>query len=1828
MLATLEAGGHVDQLLVLGELSNFLSYANEESLLGFPAWSYLKVLMHMIQHPRVKYASVKKRRNEKCGNGMSCIDPELPFYKMLSSIYKNRPQRQEVQQPVGGGQVAGGDDQAELSPITCPGLPAHVDPRPHELDPKPTMREPDVDLISEDMAANKAITAASCVNTILDILPHGASFFMSNSSQLEILQRKLEDIEYIDLAERILLIYEKLVKEIPVTVVKSGSLISMFKYVDFFPLDVQIGTLTAIMMAVKRIERGESVRNFLIPLFPFVSQAMRNGNKKIVQLACGIWKSIISTAVRASYKNESHSSEVIGSMVRSVVACDAVRDMCTLVFRAPGKLSRENVDQCLYCLAIVSNESNEVLSQIILMDVLPSVRRWLDHSNESMLLRLVDLGLGMLGSYHTIEPLITDCNQLYQRADYYSGCTVHLQLIAETYPIQTLVDIYDNTVSQQLRNRVLLLVLRLLEMAGEVPICVDYIITDLPVIKLVDAVCYTLRYQSQDEHSEVAVHIITCLLRLLEHTSIGDTMRRYGVSSLLTALNKPKLQHELKYILDSLPPPPKPIVAKSGFELITEIKGNNAALTLHELSQYGMLNMDYAKLLSPNSLSSLLGTVIRDSGKFVSPLVDTEGIQALWHAFGSVLESQPEFKPQVVKADGSDDEGTSASASPARSGALSDAMQVDPPDNGSSTSSSEAFAMFDTCTLSSSSVHTANSACDDGINPSRSTTRARGHHSGASSSSKPRTSSGKQLLISAAPGSQMTLVSELPDFSRRPEEQSSSTVGIDLQSVGNGHPEVDMAMDIVEDEHTQSGYINDGPQQVPYAASSLNVAADASFETGSDGIIAPMQDSQSVSATLSPTVSLRIGPSETPLDTTLEDSIDAHTQGIGEGVLAMLREEVMRAEESRSSLDLLCNPCDDRLVTSARTRANTTTSSKARSRRSESRPRKHLDDRARRQAEQNRKQLDEQTQLRNRLRGALGFITQYARSAVLPFPLNNVSRDVKLKMKCIDIDEENVNPPTLSILTSPLVSVSKIEKFVLTQLNSRVQEPPQDASTTPKKKAKMALNGQGELDGNYVSVQLYYKGHALGPTLSLYHALIMLRDGSESGNIWEETNVLTYTTIKRSGGPSWSRLLSGRHTPLMAALCEDRHSPFGLFLGISSYVNGWGKTVVSKMLKVLKERLPTIDGNEDAAEVREMLADVMQVQSPPSAESPFASFEDTHQIIRGRVIATDDPEDSSSQISDAGGDSEMEYFVQCVIDALERMDNIINGKVSDDVLVTTRLTTGGQSDLTEDSRHHLQMMVVIYTLLTELSIFTGGTEIRVPFSKRLTLRLLNMLGNVGESLCYQTPAWFIELVLICPRMFSFESRRVLFDVIAAGPLRLLSQFQNRLCAIVDSGNAGSKYYEGHTMDTLDEILRQRVATLKSIKASSLHDIEATLQLPKLKASCSRSDIVRDAAIVMDQMARTVSELDTVPRIEVEFHDEVGVGSGPTQEFYTLVIESIVKGDALGCCPVEELNGFVYPTVHYPTGDWIDDFDLSVFKRASKLTVAMDSTDDRAMFEDPMANDTYTTRVFRVFKLLGQMCASALLDHKMLELRMHPLFWKLCQDPYAAKNCSLYALNAVDPVLARSLKNLLSCDDVAAADLYFTFEGVPLVEGGETLLVTNDNVVDYVRGVIRMRLYDGIRLPVWSFRMGFATVAPLESLSLFTPMELSMELFSTSKQDVFWTPEHLQMHIVPDHGYDVSSHAYQLLIMVLSEFTEVERRQFLRFCTGSPVLPKQGFAGLKPVMRVVKKGDNVDELPSVMTCSNYLKLPNYENVAQLRTKLLQAIGEGQGSFHLS
>lgn len=81
--------------------------------------------------------------------------------------------------------------------------------------------------------------------------------------------------------------------------------------------------------------------------------------------------------------------------------------------------------------------------------------------------------------------------------------------------------------------------------------------------------------------------------------------------------------------------------------------------------------------------------------------------------------------------------------------------------------------------------------------------------------------------------------------------------------------------------------------------------------------------------------------------------------------------------------------------------------------------------------------------------------------------------------------------------------------------------------------------------------------------------------------------------------------------------------------------------------------------------------------------------------------------------------------------------------------------------------------------------------------------------------------------------------------------------------------------------------------------------------------------------------------------------------------------------------------------------------------------------------------------------------------------------------------------------------------------------------------------------------------------------------------------------------------------------------------------FIQFLTGSPRLPIGGFGALEPRLTVVLKKPETQVkytsdqiLPSVMTCQNYLKLPEYSTYEILKAKFDTAVSEGCKHFGMA
>lgn len=236
----------------------------------------------------------------------------------------------------------------------------------------------------------------------------------------------------------------------------------------------------------------------------------------------------------------------------------------------------------------------------------------------------------------------------------------------------------------------------------------------------------------------------------------------------------------------------------------------------------------------------------------------------------------------------------------------------------------------------------------------------------------------------------------------------------------------------------------------------------------------------------------------------------------------------------------------------------------------------------------------------------------------------------------------------------------------------------------------------------------------------------------------------------------------------------------------------------------------------------------------------------------------------------------------------------------------------------------------------------------------------------------------------------------------------------------------------------------------------------------------------------------------------------------------------------------------------------------------------------------------------------------------------------CHQPNQATN------NISDDIFGNISPEVLTLDGCPIEDLNldFTLPGyssIELKKGGKYIQTKLDNLDQYVKLLRHWTLSEGVRRQMEAFKAGFESIVPLHHLRIFYPEELDALFCGTGYQP--WDVRMLMDSCKTDHGFTHESIQIKYLFEILSSFKAEEQRRFLQFITGSPRLPYGGLKSLSPPLTIVRKtlepGQNPDHfLPSVMTCVNYLKLPEYSSSEIMREKLKISGEEGGNSFHLS
>jgi ubiquitin-protein ligase E3 B len=245
----------------------------------------------------------------------------------------------------------------------------------------------------------------------------------------------------------------------------------------------------------------------------------------------------------------------------------------------------------------------------------------------------------------------------------------------------------------------------------------------------------------------------------------------------------------------------------------------------------------------------------------------------------------------------------------------------------------------------------------------------------------------------------------------------------------------------------------------------------------------------------------------------------------------------------------------------------------------------------------------------------------------------------------------------------------------------------------------------------------------------------------------------------------------------------------------------------------------------------------------------------------------------------------------------------------------------------------------------------------------------------------------------------------------------------------------------------------------------------------------------------------------------------------------------------------------------------------------------------------------------MFEFVGRMIGKAVYEGIVVDVPFAQFFLSqvINQHSHTGAYSCIDELPSLDPELYKNLTFVKHYDcDVSELELTFTCdEDVlgrvvthELVPGGKVIQVTSDNRIEYIHKMAHFRMKTQIQHQVDAFRKGFRTIINPDWLSLFsTPEVQRLVSGDTNKIDLKDLRKNTQYYGGFHDKHRVISWLWEILE---KDFTENERRLFLKFVTSCSSPPLLGFVNLEPPfsIRCVEVGEDEDTGDTVGKCTIY------------------------------
>jgi len=259
----------------------------------------------------------------------------------------------------------------------------------------------------------------------------------------------------------------------------------------------------------------------------------------------------------------------------------------------------------------------------------------------------------------------------------------------------------------------------------------------------------------------------------------------------------------------------------------------------------------------------------------------------------------------------------------------------------------------------------------------------------------------------------------------------------------------------------------------------------------------------------------------------------------------------------------------------------------------------------------------------------------------------------------------------------------------------------------------------------------------------------------------------------------------------------------------------------------------------------------------------------------------------------------------------------------------------------------------------------------------------------------------------------------------------------------------------------------------------------------------------------------------------------------------------------------------------------------------------------------------------LYKLFGRVLGSAFYHGLNVQVNFPNAFYSMLLN----NELGFEDLASVSPDVYRNLKRLLDYAGGDEEDVFFlafeytTPDGkttVELKEGGSDIPVTKENKKEFVdlyaKAVLHTPMMDVVNKGFQEVCHGSIALPFLN----FTTQEISNLLCGVTQLDFKALEENTRY----EGGYHKGHPFVRMFWHVFhNELTTEQKREFLKFSTGSSLSPVGGLGKLNLVIQ--RAGPDSEMLPSSHTCFFAVLVPEYSSAEKLKTKLLVALRYSEG-----